>query len=185
MRGWITNKYCRRIASLPSKGAAHLRQPYHRERLFTERVSLSIPGGIKQYKTMSVNSKLTILVAIIDIVFGILLSPLSREYPLFHWIAKFDVALIGLLPSLTPPEWGYTFEMLQEVDLRGQNALITGGNSGIGFEIAKALSSRGAAVTLACRSPQRCFAAADMIRKAKDYSGAPIHPLIMDVSDLR
>ena len=60
--------------------------------------------------------------------------------------------------------------------------LILGGNSGIGFEIAKALSRQGASVTIACRNPQRCFSAADKIRR--EYSGAQISPLIMDVSDL-
>jgi NAD(P)-dependent dehydrogenase (short-subunit alcohol dehydrogenase family) len=63
-------------------------------------------------------------------------------------------------------------------------ALITGGNSGIGFEISKALSRRGASVTLACRSPQRCFKAVDAIRSDKLYSGAPVSPLIMDMSKL-
>jgi len=40
-------------------------------------------------------------------------------------------------------------------------------------------------VTMACRNPQRCFAAVDKIRKEDGYSGAPISPLIMDVSDLK
>ena len=44
---------------------------------------------------------------------------------------------------------------------------------------------QGTSVTMACRSPQRCFAAVDKIRKEDGYSGAPISPLIMDVSDLK
>lgn len=36
---------------------------------------------------------------------------------------------------------------------------------------------------MACRNPQRCFAAADKIRKEDQYSGSQISPLIMDVSD--
>lgn len=37
-------------------------------------------------------------------------------------------------------------------------------------------------MTIACRNPQRCFAAADKLRKS--YPGAQISPLIMDVSKL-
>ena len=39
-------------------------------------------------------------------------------------------------------------------------------------------------MSMACRNPQRCFAAVDRIRKEDGYSGAPIYPLIIDVSDL-
>lgn len=64
-----------------------------------------------------------------------------------------------------------------------------GANSGIGFEIAKFLVAQGATVTIACRNAQRCFAAADRLRKESSIRGAAskngtISPLIMDVSDL-
>ena len=61
---------------------------------------------------------------------------------------------------------------------------MTGANSGIGFEISRALSRQGASVTMACRNPQKCFVAVDKIRNEAGYSGAPLRPLIMDVSDL-
>eukprot|EP00804_Cyclotella_cryptica_P008541 CCRYP_007535-RD/>CCRYP_007535-RD protein AED:0.31 eAED:0.31 QI:318/1/1/1/0.5/0.2/5/725/387 len=122
--------------------------------------------------------------AIIAIGVGLLFSPMSRQYALFRWLIYLIPPIVGLLPATTPRAWGYTFEQLQQVDLRGQVALVTGANSGIGFEIARALSRQGASVTMACRNPQRCFAAADRIRKEDQYSGAQISPLIMDVSDL-
>jgi retinol dehydrogenase-12 len=127
-----------------------------------------------------------LIAAIAAIILGLLLSPLSRQYPIFTWLARFNDSLIGLIPSLSPPKtsWGYTPKQLQNVDLRGQIALVTGANSGIGFEISKALSRRGASVTLACRSPQRCFKAVDEIKSDKLYSGAPVSPLIMDMSKL-
>jgi NAD(P)-dependent dehydrogenase (short-subunit alcohol dehydrogenase family) len=126
------------------------------------------------------------IAAIIAIAIGLLLSPLSKQYPLFHWILHLDDSLVGLLPAVTPTSnyWGYTFEKLQNVDLRGQVALVTGANSGIGFSISKALSLQGATVVLACRSPQRCFRAVDEIRSDERYSGAPVTPLMMDVSNL-
>ncbi|KAL7520385.1 hypothetical protein ACHAWX_005112 [Stephanocyclus meneghinianus] len=121
--------------------------------------------------------------AIVAIGVGLLFSPLSRKYALFQWLIYLIPPIIGLVPATTPLKWGYTFEQLQQVDLRGQVALVTGANSGIGFEISRALSRQGASVTMACRNPQRCFAAADKIRKEDQYSGAQISPLIMDVSD--
>mmetsp|Transcript_52700 Transcript_52700/g.111972 ORF Transcript_52700/g.111972 Transcript_52700/m.111972 type:complete len:388 (+) Transcript_52700:81-1244(+) len=125
-----------------------------------------------------------VLASIVAIGFGLLLSPLSRQYPLFRWITVIVPSSIGLVPSLTRHRWAYSFEEVRSTDLRGQSALVTGGNSGIGFQICRALSRQGASVTIACRNPQRCFAAVDEIRKDDGYSGAPISPLIMDVSDL-
>eukprot|EP00986_Skeletonema_menzelii_P004776 scaffold1675_cov146-Skeletonema_menzelii.AAC.8 len=125
------------------------------------------------------------IAAIAALTLGLLLSPLSRQYPIFHWLAHLDDSLIGLLPAVTPTNsWSFTHEQLQTVDLRGQVALVTGANSGIGLEISKAVSRQGAAVVLGCRSPQRCFKAADEIRSDDRYSGAPVTPLLMDVSDL-
>lgn len=49
-------------------------------------------------------------------------------------------------------------------DLDGVRAVVTGANSGIGFETALALAERGAEVVLACRSETRGLAARDAIR---------------------
>ena len=50
--------------------------------------------------------------------------------------------------------------------LTGERVLITGGNSGIGFECARHLLSLGARVTLCCRSPERGRAAAEALQAA-------------------
>ena len=42
-----------------------------------------------------------------------------------------------------------------EVDLSGKVALVTGGNTGIGYETAKALARLGAHTFIACRSKER------------------------------
>ena len=48
-------------------------------------------------------------------------------------------------------------------DLTGKVAVVTGGNSGIGFEAAKELARKGAETVLACRSPERGQAALDTL----------------------
>ncbi|WP_328469801.1 oxidoreductase [Actinoplanes sp. NBC_00393] len=48
-------------------------------------------------------------------------------------------------------------------DLHGRTAVITGGNTGLGFQTAQVLAVRGATVVLACRDPQRAAAAATQI----------------------
>jgi NAD(P)-dependent dehydrogenase (short-subunit alcohol dehydrogenase family) len=51
-------------------------------------------------------------------------------------------------------------------DQQGKIALITGANTGIGFEAAKMLGARGATVILACRDPAKAEAAAGQISAA-------------------
>ena len=48
-------------------------------------------------------------------------------------------------------------------DQTGRSAIVTGANSGIGFETARALARKGARVTLACRSLDRGVAAKERI----------------------
>lgn len=50
-------------------------------------------------------------------------------------------------------------DVLKGIDLTGRNAVVTGGHSGIGLEITRALSRAGTAVTVAARNPDRAAAA--------------------------
>ena len=125
-------------------------------------------------------------VALAAVGIGILLSPFAQQSGIFQPITRLHPSLIGIVPAVTPKDqWRYTFHEFNNVDLSGQNALITGANSGLGFSVAKFLSERGAAVTLGCRNPRKCFQACDTIRTSENYSGAPISPLMMDVSSLK
>ena len=49
------------------------------------------------------------------------------------------------------------------VDLSSKVALVTGGNTGIGYETAKALSVMGAHTIIACRSSERAHAVSRFI----------------------
>ncbi|XP_065828630.1 retinol dehydrogenase 12-like [Oscarella lobularis] len=65
-----------------------------------------------------------------------------------------------------------------EVDLAGKVAIVTGGNTGIGYETSKALARMGAHVVLACRSEERAKNAIEKMKselaEAKPVSGEDI-----------
>jgi NAD(P)-dependent dehydrogenase (short-subunit alcohol dehydrogenase family) len=59
----------------------------------------------------------------------------------------------------------------------GRTALVTGANSGVGFETAKALAEHGAAVALACRDPEKGQDAVRRIRAVAPASELMVLPL--------
>jgi NAD(P)-dependent dehydrogenase (short-subunit alcohol dehydrogenase family) len=69
-----------------------------------------------------------------------------------------------------------------DVDLSGRRCLVTGANSGIGYETALALADLGAELVLLCRSRERGQEAAERIR---EHTGnARVSTELLDVSDL-
>ena len=67
-------------------------------------------------------------------------------------------------------------------DLSGTLAVITGANSGIGFETTKALAGNGAQVVMAIRSLERGQAAAERIRS--QHPQARLEIMLLDLADL-
>lgn len=67
-------------------------------------------------------------------------------------------------------------------DQKGRTAVITGGNTGLGFEAARVLAGAGAAIVLACRDPGRAAAAAARIRATAP--GARVDIVRLDLASL-
>ncbi|MFC9471245.1 oxidoreductase [Nocardia sp. NPDC056952] len=67
-------------------------------------------------------------------------------------------------------------------DLAGRIAVVTGANTGLGFETARALAARGAAVALACRDSGKAADAAERI--ARQAPGAKVDTVALDLASL-
>lgn len=150
---------------------------------------------------------------ILPVLFAFLLTPFPRKLGLYESISHIHPFLPGLLPFLISSEeqWGFTFQELYgdggysdiaakkkyRNRLWGQTAIVTGANSGIGYEISLALARLGVSVTMACRSPSRCEAAAKRIREDEIVvrrgnedrgvanPGSAVVTMIVDTSSLR
>lgn len=68
-------------------------------------------------------------------------------------------------------------------DQTGKHIIITGSNSGIGFEAAKVLAAKGAHVTLACRNADKAKAAQAQILKA--HKNATVETGSLDLASLK
>lgn len=74
------------------------------------------------------------------------------------------------------------FTAAQVPDQSGRTIIVTGANTGIGFEAAKVLAAKGARVLLACRSRDKAEAA--MARIGQEAPGADLAFLPLDQADL-
>ena len=83
-----------------------------------------------------------------------------------------DLAFGGFFPSLQVPP----------ADLTGKIAIITGGNSGIGLQIAGSIARQGATVYLACRNTTKAMEAASQIASENPSCKDRVHVLSIDTS---
>ena len=73
-------------------------------------------------------------------------------------------------------------EIVEGHDLSGKNIIVTGANTGIGYETARALASIGGVVTLACRNTEAAAQACEKIRE--QHPAASVSAMHLDLSDL-
>ena len=76
------------------------------------------------------------------------------------------------------PKWTYK----DIPDQAGRTVIVTGANSGIGYDTARGLAAQGAQTIMACRSPERGRAAMQKIRQ--QHPDAQLEVMHLDLSDL-
>lgn len=69
-------------------------------------------------------------------------------------------------------------------DCADKTVLITGANSGLGYEATKAVAHNGATVIMACRNTERGAQAANKIRDSIGNTGATLHVRLCDLASL-
>lgn len=77
------------------------------------------------------------------------------------------------------------FQVLHGQDLSGKVAVITGANTGIGFETARSLAYFGCRVFLACRSQSKTEEAIEKIRKERDSAGQRCSFIPLDLCSMK
>ena len=104
-------------------------------------------------------------------------------------IASRTPFLVGFSPAFHHGiPWKYTWEEFYQNDLRGKVAVVTGANSGIGYDIVEALWRVGASVIMVCRDNQKCEAAKSKLLENNTASvtnmTGSLSTMIMDTSSL-
>jgi NAD(P)-dependent dehydrogenase (short-subunit alcohol dehydrogenase family) len=77
---------------------------------------------------------------------------------------------------------GSKWTAAQIPDLTGQIIVVTGGNSGLGWETALELGKHGAQVVIACRNPEKAQDAVARIQAA--HAGATVEAMALDLASL-
>ncbi|KAF9002966.1 NAD(P)-binding protein [Cyathus striatus] len=88
--------------------------------------------------------------------------------------------IISFLSETFPPQSKFSVDDIG--DLTGKVFLVTGGNTGVGFEIVKGLLQHNATVYLAARSASK---GKEAIEQLKDVTGKEARFLQLDLSDLK
>jgi NAD(P)-dependent dehydrogenase (short-subunit alcohol dehydrogenase family) len=97
-------------------------------------------------------------------------------------LTKVSIHMADKVPNMTLMDSGFTNWTADQLpDLTGKIYVITGGNSGIGFEAAKHLGKAGGDIVLACRSVAK---AEDLARELRTHIRGKVDVVRLDLSDL-
>lgn len=150
---------------------------------------------------------------IVPLFAALLLTSIPRKLGMYKYLLSLDDGLVGLLPCglISEEYWDYTLgefygdgtgsdeASIKEYRNRlwGQTALVTGANSGTGYEVSLGLARMGVSVTMTCRNPKKCEAAAAKIREDEivlkrgkedrglDDPGSAVVTMTVDTSSLK
>ncbi|WP_161880977.1 oxidoreductase [Deinococcus alpinitundrae] len=98
------------------------------------------------------------------------------------WRAALFVNFVGPLAYFAAGRQKSDWSEADIPDQSGRIAIVTGANSGLGYETARALAQRGATVIMACRSAQKANRAAEAIRALQPAGSVTVMEL--DLGDL-
>jgi len=122
-------------------------------------------------------------------LFALAWADLSRRRPeavngsKAAWRAGLFVNTLGPLAYLLRGRKTSHWTEADVPDQTGRVAIVTGANSGLGYETARVLAQRGATVVMACRNAQKAEAAASRIRALNPVGEVLV--MALDLSDLR
>ncbi|MBP7963844.1 MAG: SDR family oxidoreductase [Caldilineaceae bacterium] len=98
------------------------------------------------------------------------------------WRAALFLNGIGPLAYFTKGRKGSDWSETDVSGLSGKIAVVTGANSGLGYETARVLAQAGATVIMACRNPEKATAAAQSIQDL--HPAGKIIVMQLDLADL-
>lgn len=112
-----------------------------------------------------------IITVFVALALGLLFSGTLSTYNLVS-DSVMPPFFVGMVPVLTPAkDLPITYDKID--NLEGKVAIVTGANIGVGYWTAHHLALHGATVVLACRSAEKCEAAAKLIRANLTAQQAP------------
>ena len=94
------------------------------------------------------------------------------------------LSILGIFWVCDGPTVRWTAKGTDIVDLNGKVAVVTGANSGFGFEICRELAGRGAIVHMVCRDALKCAAASETLVKKHGIDATNLVQHSVDLSDL-
>jgi len=98
------------------------------------------------------------------------------------WRAALFLNFVGPLAYFAAGRQKSDWSEADMPDQSGKIAIVTGANSGLGYETARALAQRGATVIMACRSIQKANRAAENIRALQPAGSVTV--MALDLGDL-